>query len=86
MDIRVPVMDGLTATRAIRRLRKASAKTIPIIAISANAFEEDINKSMDAGMNEHLSKPIEPDVLYDTLDKWVNRKIIKDNIWDTQFT
>ncbi len=67
MDIRMPVMDGLEATRAIRSLNRQDAKTVPIIAMSANAFEEDVNISLDAGMNAHLPKPIEPRKLYKTL-------------------
>ncbi len=67
MDMRMPVMDGLTAARHIRALTKADAKTVPIIALTANAFEEDVQQSLDAGMNAHLSKPIEPDILYETL-------------------
>ena len=67
MDMRMPVMDGLTAARHIRALTKADAKTVPIIALTANAFEEDVQQSLDAGMNAHLSKPIEPDLLYETL-------------------
>ena len=68
MDIRMPVMDGLTATRSIRQLKKKTAKTIPIIAMSANAFDEDVEKSKMAWMNAHLAKPIEPELLYATLD------------------
>lgn len=71
MDIRMPVMDGLTATKSIRQLRKPSARTVPIIAMSANAFDEDVAKSKEVGMNEHLSKPIEADILYATLQKWL---------------
>lgn len=71
MDIRMPVMDGLTATKSIRQLHKPYAKTVPIIAMSANAFEEDVAKSREVGMNEHLSKPIEADVLYASLQKWI---------------
>ena len=67
MDIRMPVMDGLQAANAIRHLTKKSAKTIPIIAMTANAFDEDIQKSKAAGMNAHLAKPIEPQQLYQTL-------------------
>ncbi|MEG2221843.1 MAG: response regulator [Oscillospiraceae bacterium] len=67
MDIRMPVMDGLTAARSIRQMKKGSAKEIPIIAMSANAFDEDVAKSMAAGMNAHLAKPIEPQILYQTL-------------------
>lgn len=58
MDIMMPVMDGLTATRAIRALERADAKTIPIIAMTANAFEEDARQCLDAGMNVHLAKPL----------------------------
>ena len=70
MDIRMPVMDGITATKSIRHLKKPFAQTVPIIAMSANAFDEDVEKSKEAGMNEHLSKPIEPEILYGTLNKW----------------
>lgn len=72
MDIRMPVMDGLTATKAIRQLKKKTARTIPIIAMSANAFEEDVEKSKAAGMNAHLAKPIEPELLYTTLEDFFN--------------
>ena len=59
MDIMMPVMDGLTAAREIRRLDREDASRIPIIAMTANAFREDIQKSYDAGMNEHISKPVD---------------------------
>ena len=72
MDIRMPEMDGLTATRSIRLMKKKSAKTIPIIAMSANAFDEDVEKSRAAGMNAHLSKPIEPELLYATIARFLN--------------
>ena len=64
MDIRMPVMDGLTASRAIRALDRRDAASIPIIAMSANSFDEDIAACIDAGMNAHVSKPIEPLILY----------------------
>jgi len=67
MDIRMPLMDGLSATTAIRHLSNPDAKSVPIIAMTANAFDEDIEKSKAAGMNAHLAKPIEPDRLYKTL-------------------
>ncbi|MET0017340.1 ATP-binding protein [Oscillibacter sp.] len=67
MDIRMPVMDGLSATRAIRALRKIDAKTIPIIAMTANAFDFDVKASLSAGMDAHLDKPVDPEKLYRTL-------------------
>lgn len=69
MDIRMPIMDGLDATMEIRKLNKDDAKIIPIIAMTANAFEEDVKKSIKAGMNCHLAKPIDPKTLYETLAK-----------------
>ena len=69
MDVRMPVMDGLDAARAIRAMRKADAKTVPILAMTANAFQEDVNASLEAGMNAHLTKPIEPPTLYATLQR-----------------
>ena len=68
MDIRMPVMNGLDATKAIRALDHPDAKTIPIIALTANAFDEDVQRSLQAGMNAHLSKPVESDHLYRTLE------------------
>ena len=72
MDIRMPVMNGLTAARSIRQLKKKKAKTVPIIAMSANAFDEDVEKSRAAGMNAHLAKPIEPQLLYATLQEFIS--------------
>ena len=60
-DIMMPVMNGLDATKAIRGLSRPDAPTVPIIALSANAFAEDIQKSKNAGINEHLAKPLEMD-------------------------
>ena len=68
MDMRMPVIDGLEATRAIRALDRIDAKTIPIIALTANAFDEDVQRSLQAGLNAHLSKPVEPDNLFETLE------------------
>ena len=69
MDIMMPVMDGLDAARAIRRMEREDCRTIPIIAMSANAFDEDLKKSVECGMNGHLSKPVEVDKLYQVLDQ-----------------
>lgn len=74
MDIRMPVMDGLQATRAIRALQRPDAKTISIIAMSANAFAEDVQQSLQAGMNAHLSKPVDVDRLLETLGKVASAK------------
>ena len=71
MDIRMPEMDGLEATAAIRALPRKDAKTVPIIAMTANAFDEDVQLSLQAGMNAHLSKPIEPDKIYSTLEELI---------------
>ena len=71
MDVRMPKMDGLEATKAIRALKRDDAKTTPILAMTANAFQEDINQSLAAGMNEHLAKPIEPLLLYRALQKYL---------------
>ena len=68
MDVRMPVMTGLEATVAIRAMDRPDAKTIPIIAMTANAFDEDVQRSLQAGMNAHLSKPVEPDHLFETLE------------------
>ena len=62
------VMDGLEATRRIRAMNRSDAKSIPVIALTADAFDEDVQHSMQAGLNAHLSKPVEPDVLFKTLE------------------
>ena len=69
MDMRMPEMDGLEATQVIRVTDQADAQTIPIIALTANAFDEDVQRSMQAGLNAHLSKPVEPDLLFETLEE-----------------
>ena len=69
MDIRMPEMDGLEATRRIRAMDREDAKKIPIIALTANAFDEDVQRSLQAGLNAHLSKPVQPEDLFATLEK-----------------
>ena len=71
MDIRMPIMDGLEATRRIRNLGKKDSRTISIVAISANAHDEDAKKSIANGMNGHLAKPIEVSDLYRMLDQLI---------------
>ncbi|MDD4850093.1 MAG: response regulator, partial [Gemmiger sp.] len=70
MDIQMPVMNGYEATQAIRECGHPQAKTIPILAMTANAFAEDIQKSLASGMNEHLAKPLEPARLYAALRRF----------------
>ena len=74
MDVRMPVMDGLQATRAIRTLNHPDANRIPIIAMTANVFDEDVERSMEAGMDAHLSKPVEPDILYETMARLILKR------------
>ena len=68
-DVMMPEMDGLEAAKAIRALDRPDAKTIPIIAMTANACEEDRRNAMDAGMNEHISKPIDIEKLMSLLKR-----------------
>ena len=78
MDVMMPVMDGLVATRIIRCMRNKDSSSIPIIAMTANAYQEDIRKTKKAGMNEHISKPIDINLLLETLTKY-NNKINSEN-------
>ncbi len=71
MDVRMPEMDGLEATQNIRALDRPDAKKVPIIAMTANAFDEDVQRSLQVGMNAHLSKPVEPQHLYNTLEELI---------------
>ncbi len=68
MDMRMPEMDGLEATKRIREMGRPDSETVPIIALTANAFDEDVQRSMQAGLNAHLSKPVEPQTLFETLE------------------
>jgi len=72
MDLQMPVMDGLTATRHIRNQK--SAKVLPIIAMTANAMAGDREKCLEAGMNDHIAKPVDPHEMYATLEKWIPKQ------------
>jgi CheY-like chemotaxis protein len=72
MDIRMPEMDGLDAAKLIRSMKKEDAATVPIIAMTANAFDEDIRKSAESGMNSHISKPIDMNRIRAVLGKLWN--------------
>ena len=74
MDVMMPVRDGHETTRAIRAMDRPDAKTIPIFAMTANAFTEDRRKALESGMNEHLPKPIDPDTLYRLLVKYLTER------------
>ncbi len=71
MDVQMPIMDGYEATRRIRDMKREDASSVPIMAMTANAFVSDINEAKSAGMNEHLAKPIDFDKLIEALNKWV---------------
>lgn len=71
MDIRMPVMNGLEAATEIRKLPREDVEALPIIAMTANAYDEDVRESLKAGMNAHLAKPIDPQLLLDTIRKYV---------------
>jgi CheY-like chemotaxis protein len=73
MDVRMPVMDGLEATRKIRALLRPDAKSIPIIAMTANVFTEDMDSCISAGMNDFLSKPIDTRKLFGILSESLDR-------------
>lgn len=75
MDIQMPYMDGFKATEAIRGLDTDDYKGLPIIAMTANAFEEDKKAAINAGMNAHLAKPIDIPKLIETLKKYLNKNI-----------
>ncbi|WP_347711193.1 response regulator [Eubacterium callanderi] len=74
MDIQMPEMNGFEATRAIRSLPRPDARTIPIVAMTANAFAEDIQAALDAGMNAHVAKPVDMKVLRATLCRVLKNK------------
>lgn len=72
MDVQMPILDGCEATVKIRELMRTDAKTVPIVAMTASAFEEDMKRCQDSGMNEHISKPIDMAVLYEKMSAFLN--------------
>ena len=74
MDMQMPVMDGAAATRAIRALNRSDADAVPIVAMTANAFQEDIRKCLDSGMDAHISKPF---MLEDILQRFAEVQTVK---------
>lgn len=74
MDVQMPIMDGLAAAKAIRKMKKGDSKSIPIVAMTANAFAEDIKNALDAGMNAHIAKPLDLDAMCQILASLTKRK------------
>lgn len=74
MDVMMPVMDGCEAVKEIRSLPRKDAKEIPIIAMTANAFTDDKIRTREAGMNEHISKPLDPKLVVKTIAKFLGKK------------
>ena len=72
MDIQMPVMDGYTAARQIRALEDPELASVPILAMTANAFREDVEAAAGAGMNGHIAKPLDVDAMMETLENTVN--------------
>ena len=77
MDVRMPVMDGYQTTRKIRAYGEEYTDNIPIIAMTANAFEEDVIMSKQAGMNDHMSKPVDADRFYTMIDEFLSGNVNK---------
>lgn len=74
MDVMMPVMDGLSAARAIRSMERKDATVIPIIAMTANAFDEDRRRIREAGMDRHLAKPLDPQEIIRTINECVKSR------------
>lgn len=72
MDVRMPIMDGIETTKRIKCINREDVKKIPIIALTANAYSEDVRECLDCGMVEHISKPIDPAIMYKKIAKWVS--------------
>ena len=79
MDVMMPVMNGHDATKAIRSLDRPDAAAVPIVAMTANAFAEDVQAARDAGMNEHIAKPLEPDTIQKILQRFLGGHTTSDD-------
>ena len=75
MDMQMPRMDGVSATVAMRK--RPALQDVPIVALTANAFEEDWQRCMDAGMDDFIAKPVDPAVIYTTINNWLNRRLAR---------
>ena len=73
MDIQMPKMNGYKATQAIRRLPDKDKAYIPIVAMTANAFAEDVQAALDAGMDDHVAKPVDMEILTSVITKYIER-------------
>ena len=80
MDIQMPRLNGYEATRQIRKLNRRDSKTLPIVAMTANAFEEDVRLAMQAGMNAHFAKPIDMDRLAEILRRFLSNENSDENL------
>ena len=78
MDVMMPVMNGLEATKRIRSMNRPDSLAVPIVAMSANAFKEDIQKSLEAGMNAHLVKPLDGTKVIDTIKNYLANKLLEE--------
>ena len=74
MDVKLPLLNGYEATRKIRELKRPDSQKIPIIAMTANAFAEDVKEALDSGMNVHVSKPIDMELLKKSINQCLQRK------------
>ena len=74
MDVQMPIMNGYDATRAIRKLENPAHSSIPIVAMTANAFNEDKMNALESGMNDHVAKPLDMDRLFEVLKKYLGGK------------
>ena len=80
MDVQMPVMDGYTTTRTIRSSQHACSKTVPIIAMTANAFVDDVREAIESGMDAHIAKPVQIDNLKATIQQVLDNRTASENL------